>query len=333
MTTCRSFLLAMLGLAVLLPDDASAQRNRNYRGAPTDLGFRSPSRDWGIGPTNTTNSGRIGQGNRFGTYRSFGYGYGSFYGPVYGGVYGWPGYVNSCCPFCGSYWCDGWCGGGTFWIPPAVVVDSGQLFGPQGVRNFLGGNRAAAPAAQAVEIPQPPAVAPAPPLPPRANATARKRAIKFLQYGDRHFEAGRYRQALSRYKTAGSSASDMAEVEFRQAFAELMLGNFSDAALAVRRGMAKTANWPDADFAIDDLFSAAAKAEAYHLLHERLLATDFDADAHFMLGVMLHFEGRLQAAQGHFLRTVELLGQAEHARAFLPEQPEAKAAAEVGKGQ
>ena len=328
MTRCRGHLLAAAIFAVTLPDFAAAQRNRDFRGAPENVGSISPSRGWNIGPTNGSHSARHVHRNHFPSRRSFGFGSWNFYG----GVYGWPGYWNSCCPYCGFYGCNGWCYGGPFWIPPALVVDSNQLYGPRGIRNFLGiGDAAPAPVARAAAVVAAPAVAPAVNLPPRANATARERAIKFLQYGDRHFQEGRYRQALSRYKLAGSSASDMAEIEFRKAFAELMMGDFSDATLAVRRGLTKTANWPDADFAVDDLFPAAAKAEAYHLLQERLKQTDFDADAHFMFGVMLHFDGHLEAAQAHFLRTIELLGRAEHARVFLPEQPEAKDAAALGK--
>jgi tetratricopeptide (TPR) repeat protein len=186
-------------------------------------------------------------------------------------------------------------------------------------------------AAPAVQVVEP--VAPAPvaavqvATPIQSTATARERAIKFVQYGDRHFREGRYRESLARYKKATAAANDLAEAEFRKAFAELMMGDLSDATVAIRRGLAKKSSWPDADFAVDDLFSAAAKAEAYRQLNSRLQATDFDADAHFLLGVMLHFDGQLEAAQAHFVRTIELLGQAEHARIFLPQQPEAKDAA------
>lgn len=330
MTQYRGFLLLAAIFAFTLPDFAAAQRNREYRGAPNDIGFISPSRGWNMGPTNGSHSVRRGHGAHFSSHRSFGFGSWNFYG----GVYGWPAYGVNCCPYCGGFGCSGWCFGGPFWIPSVIVSDSSQRYGPQGIRNFLGiANAAPAPAVRAAPaaVAEAPVMAPAVNLPPRANATARERAIKFLQYGDRHFQEGRYRQALSRYKLAGASASDMAEIEFRKAFAELMMGDFSDAALAVRRGMTKTANWPESDFAVDDLFLPAAKAEAFHLLQERLQETDFDADAHFMLGVMLHFDGHLEAAQAHFLRTIELLGQAEHARVFLTEQPEARDAAAVGK--
>jgi tetratricopeptide (TPR) repeat protein len=207
------------------------------------------------------------------------------------------------------------------------VIDAGELYGPRALRNFLGINEA--PAVQVIQpvvAPQP-AVAVAEAAPVRATATARERAIKFVQYGDRHFSEGRYREALARYKKATAAATDLPEAEFRKAFAELMMGDLSDAAIAIRRGLAKNSRWPDADFAIDDLFNPVAKAEAYRLLQNRLQATDFDADAHFVLGVMLHFDGQLEAAQAHFVRTIELLGQAEHARIFLPQQPEVQDAA------
>lgn len=329
MSFCRGYLFAAAVFAVVLPELAMAQRNREFRGAPNDVGFISPSRGWNLGPTNGSPVWGRGHRDHVTSYRTFGFGYSSFYG----GVYGWPGYWNGGCSCCGSYWCDGWCYGGPYWIPSVVVVDSNALYGPRGIRNFLGIGDAAAPVVQAAPaaLVEAPAVAPAVNLPPRANATARDRAIKFLQYGDRHFQEGRYRQAISRYKLASSSASDMAEIEFRKAFAELMMGDFSDATLAIRRGLTKTANWPESDFSVDDLFSPAAKAEAYHLLQERLKATDFDADAHFLLGVMMHFDGQLDAAQAQFLRTIELLGQAEHARIFLSEQPEAKDAAALGR--
>ncbi|MEX2171811.1 MAG: tetratricopeptide repeat protein [Pirellulales bacterium] len=327
MNRCRSAIMAIVVLLAMLPAASGDPDRRRGGGTPSDIGFRSPSRDWIDRSPVASRGNWRGHGHHFPSYRSFSYGYSGFYGPLYGGSY-W----NSGCGYCGNYWCNGWCCGGTYWIPPVAVVDAGQLYGPRALRNFLGINNAvAAPVVQPVAPQAAPAVAPALALPARGNATARERAITFVQYGDRHFKEGRYREALARYKKATASAGDMAEAEFRKAFAELMMGDLSDATIAIRRGLAKKASWPDADFAVDDLFSAAAKADAYRLLQSRLQATDFDADAHFLLGVMLHFDGQIEAAQVHFMRTIELLGQAEHARIFLPQQPEAKDAAEVGE--
>ena len=317
MNCCRCAVVASVMLAVVpsLADGPDGARG----GAPSDIGFRSPSRNW-IDRSPVVSRGHWNSHrNWFPSYRSIAFGWGGYYGPVYGG------YWNSGGCYCGNYWCDGWCGGGYYWIPPVAVVDAGQLYGPRALRNFLGINNA-----PAVQVVQPvAAVGPAVALPAVASATARERAIKFVQYGDRHFREGRYREALARYKKATASATDMAEAEFRKAFAELMMGDLSDATIAIRRGLAKKSTWPDADFAIDDLFGAAAKAEAYRILQSRLRATDFDADAHFLLGVMLHFDGQIEAAQAHFVRTIELLGRAAHARIFLPQQPEAKDAAEA----
>lgn len=325
MNGCRCAIVAGVILLAAMPSFADGP-DRLRGGAPSDIGFRSPSRDWIHRSPVVSHGHWSGHRNWFPTYRSIAFGWGGNYGPVYGG------YWNSGCGYCGNSWCDGWCGGGFYWIPPVAVVDAGQLYGPRALRNFLGINNA--PAVQVVQsvAPEPePAVAPAVALPAMASATARERAIKFLQYGDRHFREGRYREALARYKKATASATDMAEAEFRKAFAEIMMGDLSDATIAIRRGLAKKSTWPDADFAIDDLFGAAAKAEAYRTLQTRLRATDFDADTHFLLGVMLHFDGQIEAAQAHFVRTIELLGRAEHARLFLPQQPEAKDAAEMAK--
>lgn len=329
MSSNRSLLLAgIIFLGGEICSKAGEPDRPRGGGAPIDVGWRSPSRDWGLN-TSAGSRRHWGHGQRHfsPSFRSFEFGYGNYWG---GGFYG-GGFGNLCCPYCGIYWCDGCCWGGSFWIPPAIVVNPGYWYGPRPVQNFIGvANVQQAPVAQA-PAPQPePAVAPAVPLAARANPTARERAIKFLQYGDRHFQEGRYREALARYKKAASAAGDMAEAEFRKSFAELMMRDFSDATIAIRRGLAKKPSWPNSGFALDGLFSPAAKAEAYKLLTDRLQATDFDADAHFLLGVLLHFDGQLEAAQAHFLRTVDLLGNAEHARLFLPEQPEVKAAAAVG---
>lgn len=209
------------------------------------------------------------------------------------------------------------------YLPP-VVGDAGALYGPRAVQDFLGLD--ASNAAQASRGPLRAAAAAAPEAPPPlSNPTVRARAWRFVEYGDRQFQKGEYRQALDRYRKAQSQASEIPDVYFREGFANMAAGRYAEAVVAMREGLRLDPSWPSSGFVLEELFpTVEAKREIYRQLHTHLADRPNDADALFMLAVMQHFDGHEAAAEVRFRRVVELTGLGEHARAFLPLAPESE---------
>ncbi len=256
-----------------------------------------------------------------------GYYWGYSYAPGYsfypGGTYYYGDYY---CPFCGSPWCGGNCrwGSGPIYLPP-VVGDAGALYGPRAVRQFLGidGNNQGGGAANNNRgALLPPAEREAPRL---SNPTSRAQAWKFVEYGDRQFKRGQYRQALDRYEKGSRQASDVADIHFRKAFALLGMAKYAEATQAVKEGLRLKPDWPESGFVLEELYpDAVSKREIFRQLTIHLDAHPRDAEALFMLAVMQYFDGQEAAAEVKFRTVLDLLGRAEHAGAFLPPDPQAK---------
>lgn len=256
-----------------------------------------------------------------------GYYWGYSYTPGYsfypGGTYYYGDYY---CPYCGSPWCAGncWWGHGPIYLPP-VVGDAGALYGPRAARQFLGvdgGNRGGGGGNVNRGAVRPPAEREAPRV---SNPTSRAQAWKFVEYGDRQFKKGQYRQALDRYEKASRQAGDVADIQFRRAFALLGLGKYAEATEAVKQGLKLKPDWPESGFVLEELYpDAVSKREIFRELTVHLDAHPRDAEAIFMLAVMQHFDGQEAAAEVKFRTVLELLGRAEHALAFLPPAPQPK---------
>ncbi len=249
-----------------------------------------------------------------------GYYYGWYPGGTYyygGSYYFADGYL---CPYCGGRWCNGRCRIGYY---PMIVGDAGALFGPRAAQEFLGvgGNNQNAGVVNRNPIRI--AAAQAPVAPPRiSNPTARARAWKFVEHGDRYFQRGNYRKAAERYRKAESQASDIADIYFRQGFAEMGAGRYAEAVVAMQEGLALKPDWPDSGFVLEELYpTAEAKREVFRELHRYVAEHPNNADALYMLAVMQYFDGQTEAAELRFRRVVELVGVANHARAFLPLEP------------
>lgn len=226
------------------------------------------------------------------------------------------------CPYCGGRWCNGRCRYYGPIVYPPVVGDAGAIFGPRAVQNFLGvdgNNQNAAGNVNPISVAA--AQAPAVP-PPLSNPTARARAWKFVEYGDRHFKRGDYRKAAERYRKAESQAQEIADIYFRQGFAEMGAGRYSEAVVAMSKGLQLKPDWPDSGFVLEELYpSANAKRDVFRELHRFVAQHPNNADAQYMLAVLQHFDGQSEAAELRFRRVVDLAGVAGHARAFLPLEP------------
>ncbi|MGI9457168.1 MAG: hypothetical protein ACR2NU_11450 [Aeoliella sp.] len=306
--------------AVVVPPSAIAQRGTapdiKNPGVETGTGVdRNGIKSNSRGPRRTTNF----------VLPSGGYYYGYSQGPYYYSDRYYDNYPAYGCGYCGSRWCRGACQyrRGPAYLPP-IYGDSGALYGPRAVRQFLGVGggisnvRAGGPLRVAT------ATAPAPP-PKLSNPTARARAWKFVEHGDRHFKNGDYRKAATRYRKAATQAHDVADIYFRQGLAAASMEKYADAVVAVRKGLALKPHWPESGFVLEELFPTAdAKRTVFRQLHVHLDAHPNDSDALFMRSLLQYFDDQPEAAEVGMRRVVELTGLGEHARAFLPQTLEAE---------
>ncbi len=329
----RSVVLLGGGLLLALVSLPFAQAQRrtapdiHNRNAITGTGVdRNGIKSNSNGPRRTTNYVLPRRGYSYGysqgpTYYSNYYYADHYYSdPYHSGGYpigGYPSYSR------GYY--EDWYRRGPVYLPP-VYGDAGSLYGPRATRKFLGTGVGNNRASRSGPLRVARATAPASP-PPLSNPTARARAWRFVEQGDRHFKKGNYPKAAARYRKAATQASELAEIYFRQAFAETGAGRYPRAVMALRKGLRLQPNWPESGFVLEELFpSANAKRAIFRQLHLQMEEHPLDADALFLLAVMQHFDDQKAASEVAMRRVVKLTGAGEHARAFLPRAPVAEEA-------
>ncbi len=223
-----------------------------------------------------------------------------------------------------------------YYIPP-VYIPAEELYGPRAVQRFMGVDhwfRPQQPQSQppvilqrdAGEAPQAqpqPAAEPDEEKPGRAtNRHALNLAWRFLGFGDAHFGNQNYAEANDRYRKAATAAPLLADSYFRQGYALMAMGRYDQAVRVIRRGMDLDADWPQSGFHNVELYGDNPQAKAAQL---ETLATAAEEDPHnadllFLVGVMLHFDGKPERARPFFERAAQLLaGNDAHVRAFLEE--------------
>lgn len=221
----------------------------------------------------------------------------------------------------GSYYNPGW---SSYYLPPSYVPAE-QAFGPQAVRQFLGLDHEVDELAPLPD--RPPAVA-ANALrtvedrpPPAINLSARARARKALSGGDDWFRKQCFQDALQQYKAAATADPNFAEAYFRQGHALVATNRFDLAAAAFKRALKLRPDLDRDGFRLQTLYADNPIAKTAHLelLARRACEQPQDADAFFLVGLFLHYDGQAERAQKFFARAKTLAGAADaHLRGFLP---------------
>lgn len=245
-------------------------------------------------------------------YRPF-YGYNVFYRPYYSPIY----YVGFGYGGGYGYPCGGFYGASnTFYNPYAPLAQYGYASPTIGysspaivinrivVRNVA--PRAVAPAAIEVRDTGPTA---APPVTDRiVSLESKSRALKAIRIGDEAFRAGRYSDALRRYLDAANDAPTYAEAFFRKGQAYVALSQYRLAANSFKKGLALSPKTDREGFSLDSIYGAGSVAKGVHMENLAAAATmdDHNADAYFLLGVMLRYNGESERANRFFAKAATL---------------------------
>ena len=212
---------------------------------------------------------------------------------------------------------------------PLIHIPAEHLYGPQALKRFLG----LSPTYPAPASPRAILVAGGDenreePARRATNERAFDLGRRFLGFGDAHFADGKYTEAYSRYKKAADAAPALADAYFRQGFALIALGNYPQAAKALKRGLEIAPDWPRSGFHVQELYGNNPAARTAHLgaLSQAVVDQPHDADLPFVLGVLVHSCGESDRAAFLFQRAARLgMGSDAQLRAFLdlgrPGQP------------
>lgn len=258
-------------------------------------------------------------------YRSFGYSYGSScYGyyprTFYPSCYGYNPWTS-----CGFGWSPyGWSYGG-YYDPYCGVSTVTPYYAAARPLNLFESPRLVSDRLDEVMAPRPSDEdddQDARPL-RRSNLAARKRALRYIGFGDALFVKQRFYESLQRYKTAAAIAPDLAEARFRQGHALVAGGQYALAAAAFKRALSLDPDVNRNGFRLDELYEGSILAKTAHIeqLSQAALENPDDPDLVFLVGMFLHYDGEAARAQTFFARAAEMLGPVhEHLAGFLHEQ-------------
>lgn len=233
-------------------------------------------------------------------YGGYGYGFGGYYGGYYPVHYSLPYYnssiyfYNQSPGFYNSYYAYPTCYYSAYYTPPVVNVTRIVV------------RKAAEPAPVAAEGK----------IVRSSTITDRSRARQLIKLGDAAFLAGRYPDALNRYRSAAETAPDYAEAHYRKGHAYVANARYELAADSFRRGLDLEPDARRDGFRLDDLYGDKSAAKGVHLenLAAAALMAEDVADNYFLLGLMLRFNGEEERAEKFFTKAITLADGAALAR-------------------
>lgn len=157
-----------------------------------------------------------------------------------------------------------------------------------------------------------------------STVAGRSKARQQVKLGDAAFLAGRYVDALTRYRTASEAAPDNADAHFRKGHAYIANGKYELAATSFRRGLELDPTANLAGFRLGDLYGVDSVAKGVHLenLAAAALMDEDSADSYLLLGLMLRFDGESDRAEKFFAKAAALSPEVgKSVAAFLPAKP------------
>ncbi len=217
-------------------------------------------------------------------------------------------------PICAPSFCFGYLQPYPYAYPPLFLPPE-PIYGPFAGRQFPG-----VPMQPRITVPRPDEVDEEPKPGRSTSAESIASGWRFIGYGDRLFLAQDYGQARLRYKQAGSVAPTLGTAFFRQAYTLIALGNYSEAAKLIKRGLKVDPSWPESGFTNDQIYGDNRMAKMAHIdaLAAATVNEPHNADLLFLIGVHLFFEGQPERAKTFFERSGRLAGGEDaHLRPFF----------------
>lgn len=130
---------------------------------------------------------------------------------------------------------------------------------------------------------------------PRESALSNEAAIA-MGRGDKSFEQGNYDEAREEYVRAIVLAGEDAPTRIALGLAEYALGSFSDAARAIRRGVAISPELAESTFSLDAVYGIVDDRAAHRrALEDFARENPEDCDALFLVGFTRYFAGEREA--------------------------------------
>ena len=162
------------------------------------------------------------------------------------------------------------------------------------------------------------------PVIPASTAAARLKSLEAQMDGDKAFRAQDFQRAYSRYKQATLVANDQGTPHFRMGYTLVALRQYHRAIEYIRLGLQRDPSWPSTGQQIRTLYGP--DNEIIRTLHLQKLTAwvreDIrDPDRLFLLGIMLHFNGRPEDGSTCFETALRLAGSGDHLKAFLQVDP------------
>ncbi len=151
------------------------------------------------------------------------------------------------------------------------------------------------------------------------TATPTERTPLLRSAGDSYFSAGRYLEAVASYTTAVESAPTESESLFRLGHALTAAGEYESSARAFKAALSLSPDLERSRFHLGDFYGSAFADKERHLeqLAEHALSHSRDANAYFLVGLFLKYDGQHSRATKFFERAVSLDSDAAFARQML----------------
>jgi tetratricopeptide (TPR) repeat protein len=160
---------------------------------------------------------------------------------------------------------------------------------------------------------------------------AKLKSMRHQAHGDDWFRQHKYTHAWSSYKQSIAAAGDQAAPRFRLAFTYTALGRFKSAVHELKQGLEIDPVWPLTTNTLGVLYdedNLVAKNRVLLKVADWVRGDIRDPDRLFLMGVLLHCDGRHDKANPFFDTAYRLKGSGDHLVAFLkpqPAEPKAKA--------
>ena len=130
----------------------------------------------------------------------------------------------------------------------------------------------------------------------------------------------KYTEALDRYRRAAHECPSLGDAWLREGFSQAAIGNYDQAAKAMRRGLEENPDWAETNFRLDDIYgdNAADKKARVNGMVKAAEADPNNGDLALVVGIHLYCDGKQDKAAPFFRRAAQIRGSDANIKPFLP---------------